>query len=714
MDEVSFAGEWIDQHKRREVKFSADLLTYFQDQKKEAIKRFLALQPVAVRDQGDQVEEQANVAKFVDPAKLVPPGENDREFREIANRHIARGLARGVKNTLSLNKKFQNVIKVESSSFGKPLPKDVEMLIRMPQKLGQMVSQILDETYTQTYWNSISVVTRNKLRKTIERGLRDNLSSAALARQIEKDPSGIFDRVRANRIARTETTGALNGGAWATRQELYDEKVITAEEWLAILDDDVRLDHQLADGQLKGKTGFFQVGKDLARFPGDPELSAGQRINCRCTVLPVPSEVTGEALPVPDDVISPPPEIIVPDPPKPPPTPPPEIVIPRPRLPKPPKPKPQPKPKPPRPVPKPTPPPTPPTPPPPTPPNPPRPAKPTRPPKPAKPKPKPKPQPEVRRQPESTATKPKIPKKTHEMSFKDRFLDKLENDKALQEKVDKIANFDESKLLKKIDLEIEIETKKRNEFLERWRDDGYPHPPPKDLEKITKKVDRLLSSRRRKREEALIDAISDIIKPDNPIGKDFVTKVVDPRIDKAKSKATRKKADEFYRKVLAKKDGEKQFEIFYERATNRFGKPVNRAYHYKGPVDGDSFVGLAPGSEARTVVHEIGHGIETQLENASEAAHTFLKHRVGDEKLTRLKDIFPDSNYRLDEFGREDKFGELFGNSKWYVGKHYDHGSTEVISMGIEKFFADPVRMAKVDPEYTRFILGILDRSLLL
>lgn len=114
-----------------------------------------------------------------------------------------------------------------------------------------------------------------------------------------------------------------------------------------------------------------------------------------------------------------------------------------------------------------------------------------------------------------------------------------------------------------------------------------------------------------------------------------------------------------------------------------------------------------------TMIHEIGHQLEYQSVSIRKAVREFLDHRIGNETPSKLKDLFPDSGYRDDEFGRGDEFGKAFGNQKWYVGKHYNDGiTTEVIPMGLQKLYTDPTGFAEKDPEFCTFIMGILDGSL--
>lgn len=123
-------------------------------------------------------------------------------------------------------------------------------------------------------------------------------------------------------------------------------------------------------------------------------------------------------------------------------------------------------------------------------------------------------------------------------------------------------------------------------------------------------------------------------------------------------------------------------------------------------------VAIEERAETEVLIHEIGHHLETHT-GIGHAAQGFLKYRVGDEQPQRMADLFPGIGYGPSEMGRKDRFDELFGTrSGYYVGKDYGSTGTEITSMGLQKFFNDPVDMASKDPEYTSFLLGILDGSL--
>ena len=88
-------------------------------------------------------------------------------------------------------------------------------------------------------------------------------------------------QTRAVRIARTEATAAYNAGALeAMLQEGAGVKV-----WLATGDPRTRDAHLEAHGACVPVRDQFQVGGEKLLMPGDPSGSAGNVINCRCTMV---------------------------------------------------------------------------------------------------------------------------------------------------------------------------------------------------------------------------------------------------------------------------------------------------------------------------------------------------------------------------------------------------------------------------------------------
>ena len=94
-----------------------------------------------------------------------------------------------------------------------------------------------------------------------------------------------FDGIdyRAERVARTNVIAVNNASA----QDVYVENGVEKHEWLATDDERTRESHWVADGQVAGINEAFDVGGEGLMYPGDPNGSAENTINCRCTLLPV-------------------------------------------------------------------------------------------------------------------------------------------------------------------------------------------------------------------------------------------------------------------------------------------------------------------------------------------------------------------------------------------------------------------------------------------
>jgi hypothetical protein len=103
---------------------------------------------------------------------------------------------------------------------------------------------------------------------------------------------------RLEAIARTETIRASNYGS----MELYREWGIKRHEWISTQDDRTRrfdngddFDHMAMNQKTTDIGTPFIVpgvdGDEALMYPGDPEGSAANTINCRCTTVPVIEDV---------------------------------------------------------------------------------------------------------------------------------------------------------------------------------------------------------------------------------------------------------------------------------------------------------------------------------------------------------------------------------------------------------------------------------------
>jgi len=112
---------------------------------------------------------------------------------------------------------------------------------------------------------------------------------------------------------------------------------------------------------------------------------------------------------------------------------------------------------------------------------------------------------------------------------------------------------------------------------------------------------------------------------------------------------------------------------------------------------------LPPEVMPKTVVHELGHWLEDIHAGIRERARMFLRRRTMAETPVPLTSYNP--AYSDHELTRPDQFLDP------YMGKVYERDgkiyATEIVSMGLELLYADPVMLAKNDPEYFRFIVTL-------
>lgn len=167
----------------------------------------------------------------------------------------------------------------------------VQLLIRWA--IEYISSELIRQRITY-----VSETTRQQIVNAVEAGYAEGLGQREVAQRILELVPELSD-ARANLIARTETHGAANYGA--QRAAKYSGLPMR-REWLAakdkrtraILRDD-KFDHLSADGQIVGMDEPFLIKREDGRmealmYPGDPRGSAGNTINCRCTVAYIVDE----------------------------------------------------------------------------------------------------------------------------------------------------------------------------------------------------------------------------------------------------------------------------------------------------------------------------------------------------------------------------------------------------------------------------------------
>jgi hypothetical protein len=155
------------------------------------------------------------------------------------------------------------------------------------QRWAAVIKLFLEQGLTNLV-NGITSTTKETIRKVLIQGMQEGWSIMQMMKEIEKSGINIY---RAELIARTETTRAANQGAMLGA---ISTGLQTMKEWIAITDDRTRriprndYDHLHMDGKTTPIDQPFTVpglrSIDIMEFPGDPNGSAGNVCNCRCTV----------------------------------------------------------------------------------------------------------------------------------------------------------------------------------------------------------------------------------------------------------------------------------------------------------------------------------------------------------------------------------------------------------------------------------------------
>lgn len=136
----------------------------------------------------------------------------------------------------------------------------------------------------------VSGTAKETLIKITQQAMRDPQFMALGDREKARILRSKFDRYsdyQARRLVRTESTNAAN---FATMQSASD--IFPAQEmnkvWITAIDGRERDAHHSANRQTVQFTKPFIVGGESLMHPGDSNGSAGNVINCRCSVAPIP------------------------------------------------------------------------------------------------------------------------------------------------------------------------------------------------------------------------------------------------------------------------------------------------------------------------------------------------------------------------------------------------------------------------------------------
>jgi uncharacterized protein with gpF-like domain len=171
----------------------------------------------------------------------------------------------------------------------------------LPDNVRNAVAAEVDTIMSRPYWHEIHQTTRQEIANAIQAGLAEGESLHQIMYRIEDTGIGPLGSEtitrRGTRIARTETTGAMNAGHQAAQDGLASDGLVQGKQWLSIIDRDTRGTHITAHDQVVAVTANFTVGDSEAPYPGHHSLPAEERVNCRCTTVSVHSPGARSASP---------------------------------------------------------------------------------------------------------------------------------------------------------------------------------------------------------------------------------------------------------------------------------------------------------------------------------------------------------------------------------------------------------------------------------
>lgn len=128
-----------------------------------------------------------------------------------------------------------------------------------------------------------------------------------------------------------------------------------------------------------------------------------------------------------------------------------------------------------------------------------------------------------------------------------------------------------------------------------------------------------------------------------------------------------------------------------------FGKAADRSFYGRGGIY------MADKAPVEVVVHEAAHWLEESDPKIHAKVQKFFESRTAGEKWQKLSELTGNSNYGDNEVAKPDKW------PKPYMGKRANSDkNSEILSMGMEMMYKDPVGFARTDPEYFAFIHNTL------
>lgn len=257
---VNLARAWLKQQGDFEQRFTRKLSSQFFRAQAERVAGSLAKLP-AIPSSPDALinvdDETEKLVSILRPELLLGMGSGALdELRKINNRrnHVA----------------FS--VRADEAS---------QILRQLPEGMREILQEAVEESLSKPWWKDVTEQSKTQIEKILQRGLSEGLSGPQTADLLRQEMTNL-GKARALRIARTESTGALNAGHQEARNSLAREGSKIKKVWLSINDRRTRPSHGQAHGQVVPNEAWFVLDSGEGPYPGALELPSAERIACRC------------------------------------------------------------------------------------------------------------------------------------------------------------------------------------------------------------------------------------------------------------------------------------------------------------------------------------------------------------------------------------------------------------------------------------------------
>lgn len=186
-----------------------------------------------------------------------------------------------------INGKMLDVYSAGYADAAKIFPKDT---VFPPISRG-IVGKVLrgDTLSFQQMRMSLSELTaRSEIERMLKRELLTGIVQGDSIPNLAKRIQSTVEReaYKATRIARTETTRIVNGAKQDVAEKGTQLGFTMLKRWIATKEPGrTRDEHLEADGQIVPADKPFIVGGEELMYPGDPNGSPWNTVNCRCTMI---------------------------------------------------------------------------------------------------------------------------------------------------------------------------------------------------------------------------------------------------------------------------------------------------------------------------------------------------------------------------------------------------------------------------------------------